>query len=686
MHEVAMFPPSSPIAVTGVERSWNPKPTTRTRTVAQRKVYGKRRTDAPRAVFDQRSPARVVERLDLKTSGEEVGEEAVEDVRVKLAEVAIEEKSTPIAPRKKDVRKKGGAGKVTRKERKDEEVEIVQSVEVEELKPTPDEEAHVQDSKPADEPENEEPEQSRTEDTETPEAITTPTLEKRYETMVEVRISPKLPAERNRRRIKACESTAETETRTSRRNKDKPAARVSSGCVTDEKANGYVRPILNEALSAAAAQSVQKFDSWAARAGNLLEVVKIAEGSYGEVYKLRLREEVCKKEMSRSKLARLKAYGDGVFKVVPLRALSGPGSKKFTSINEIVSEVKMLKYLDPIPGFARFREIHVVQGRFPESFQKAWDHYKKTKDDCLNPNPSSKRAYPDSQLWAIVEMDDAGCELEKFAWTSIFQIYDIFWGVAMALARAEEYALFEHRDLHLGNVCIRSTRPGGCMDPPTNAEITNQSSKSGFGISTLETTIIDYSLSRAQLHLSAEAEAFEIASSDLDKKQIFDAIGRDEDEIMLRNTYRYMRSQLYHGEPLKTEKSPVIPGIWAEYAPRTNLVWLLFLLQSLLKNKKPEPASSLPAPRQPLAPCSPNKSVKPTTTASKKDTKPRTTPAVAIIHNQPRVSDLKQTLEKRLASVLELLDLEHGHEDMCCAADLVAYAIDSQWLDDQDFF
>ena len=273
---------------------------------------------------------------------------------------------------------------------------------------------------------------------------------KQYETMVEVRVSPKTAARRSKQEQepekKESQDTGETGRRATRRTKpapSKPAQRQSTGFVSDQKANTYVRTILDEALSPVAAQSVQKFGSWAARAGNMLEVVKIAEGSYGEVYKLRLREEVCKKEMSKSKLARLKAYGDGVFKVVPLRAQSGPGSKKFTSIEEIVSEAKMLKYLDPIPGFARFREIHVVQGRFPESFQKAWDHYKKTKDDCLNPNPSSKRAYPDSLLWAIIEMDDAGCELEKFAWSSIFQIYDIFWGVAMALARAEEYAQFE---------------------------------------------------------------------------------------------------------------------------------------------------------------------------------------------------------------------------------------------------
>lgn len=267
----------------------------------------------------------------------------------------------------------------------------------------------------------------------------------RYETMVGVYIStrksqtgPEQQPQEHSTTTRSKRRTAATTTRTK-----KPAPRLSSGCVQDEEANEYAGRILNEAQSPIAAQGVQKFSSWAARGGNMLQVVKIAEGSYGEVYKMRLREEVCKQEMSKSKLARLRAYGDNVFKVVPLRAAKGPGSKKFTSVEEIVSETRMLRYLDPIPGFARFRDIHVVQGRFPESFQDAWDYYKKTKDDCLNPNPANKKAYADSQMWVIIEMDNAGCELEKFSWSSVFQVYDIFWGVAMALARAEEYAMFE---------------------------------------------------------------------------------------------------------------------------------------------------------------------------------------------------------------------------------------------------
>lgn len=400
------------------------------RTAGSKRVYGKRKADAPRAVFEQRSPGGGLGKNSGKGRDTDTdNKDAVDRLQAKMASVTIEE-----------------TGSVNRKERKrKEEQNIVQEPPAcrEEDKG----EESVADESHAPEPETHtgDIEEGNNQEIRTEQAPEENTITKpKSEMMVGVHIPTKPAPESDEQQVK-------NSTVTDRRKRDttiatrkkKPAARLSSGCVQDEKANEYARSILNEALSPIAAQGVQKFDSWAARGGNMLQVVKLAEGSYGEVYKLRLREEVCKQEMSKTKLARLRAYGDGVFKVIPLRAAKGAGSKKFTSVEEIVSEVKMLKYLDAIPGFARFREIHVVQGRFPESFQNAWDHYKKTKDDCMNPNPASKRAYPDSQMWAIIEMDDAGCELEKFSWSSMFQIYDIFWGVAMALARAEEYALFE---------------------------------------------------------------------------------------------------------------------------------------------------------------------------------------------------------------------------------------------------
>lgn len=154
-----------------------------------------------------------------------------------------------------------------------------------------------------------------------------------------------------------------------------------------------------------------------------------------------------------------------------------------------------------------------------------------------------------------------------------------------------------------------------------------------------------------------------------------------------------MRATLYTGTPLQTEKTPNIQGIWGDYAPRTNLVWLLFILKNLLKNRKPESSQPLAQPpRKALAPCSPNTSMERVPTLVKsKQTKDLDGAGTLMKERQTKdlhshVAGLKQTLEDRLKAVLELLDLEHGHEDMCCAADLVAYAMDSQWLAEQDFF
>ncbi|KAJ0426489.1 hypothetical protein BJY00DRAFT_298089 [Aspergillus carlsbadensis] len=622
-----------------------------TRTSGKQKVYGKRKIDAPRAVFEQRSPAKVKE----STEAERV-QDAVASLEAKLAEVRITETIVEKHERENEYSDPIYYSTESSTYILDGTRRPVQRP-LADLAPIPD-----------------------------PLRKSSPLNPKRYQTTVEVRITPRAIPDEPRGQTNGPTTEPASSKSTSKKNakKEKLPQQVSSDYVSNEKATSYVRSILNEAVSPVVAQGIQRFDAWAARAGEMLEVVKLAEGSYGEVYKLKLRENVCEKEISKSKLARLRAYGDGVFKVVPLRAQSGPGSKKFTSIEEIVAEIKMLKYLDPIPGFARFREIHVVQGRFPQAFQEAWDQYKKTKDDCLNSNPSSKRAYPDSQIWGIVEMDDAGCELEKFSWSSIFQVYDIFWGVAMALARAEEYALFEHRDLHLGNVCIRSARPDGRMDPPSDREIMRQSYSSGFGLSTLETTLIDYSLSRAELVVDEASQLVETTSSDLDKKQIFDAIGLDEDDALLRDTYRHMRAQLYSGNPLDTEKTPDVPGIWAEYAPRTNLVWLRFLLTMLLKNRKPETRkSACRATRQPLAPCTPNKDIRKAVKPGKKRETVQEMPSAEEAYD--KVSQLKKTLEDRLNAILELLDLEHGHKDMCCTADLVAFALDAQWLEERDF-
>lgn len=469
------------------------------RTVQQKRVYGKRTTTAPRAVLENGSPVRSSssESLPLdQPTGQTATDDIVKEIEVQVASITLEDKQ----------------------EQQQQNAPLPAK-----STPTPQRQYRATIRTPAT--------MKQAQLQSTPTACNQHVMPSGSASISATQRSPprRLSFTPRQPRAKATQSE-----------RQRPITRLSSGCVEDEKINAYVRQILDEASSQLAARGVQKFSSWASRSESAFDPVKIAEGSYGEVYKLRLKEDINRPNMSKSRLAKLRAYGEGVFKIVPLCAQKGPGSKKFTTIDEIAAEVKLLKLLDPIPGFARFREVHVVQGRFPPSFQSAWDIYKDTKDDCMNPNPANKRAYRDSQLWAILEMDDAGVELEKFSWSSVFQVYDIFWGVAMGLARAEEYALFEHRDLHLGNICLRSTRQDGDMQSlAASLDEKQLENSSGFGISSLETTIIDYSLSRAELRLTDDPdEKVDIASSDLDSKQLFDAVGQDEDEILLRNTYR----------------------------------------------------------------------------------------------------------------------------------------------------
>lgn len=140
-----------------------------------------------------------------------------------------------------------------------------------------------------------------------------------------------------------------------------------------------------------------------------------------------------------------------------------------------------------------------------------------------------------------------------------------------------------------------------------------------------------------------------------------------------------MRAQVYKGDPLDPDQAPNIPGQWEIYNPGTNLIWLLFLLKNLLKNRKPEKVYQVA--RKPLAGRSANgiihnkRSQSGKVTLSKACAEPKTSPT----------SDLEAKLLERLHTVGDLLDLEEAEESMCCAGDLVAFAVDSQWLGENDF-
>ncbi len=116
----------------------------------------------------------------------------------------------------------------------------------------------------------------------------------------------------------------------------------------------------------------------------------------------------------------------------------------------------------------------------------------------------------------------------------IWSVWDVFWGVAIALGKGEEEARFEvsqdagshalkgkltsllsiqHRDLHLGNICIRSAAhpvvrslsPDTTCSSPTELTTRALDPNRRLGFTDLETTIIDYTLSRANMRCKPSA-------------------------------------------------------------------------------------------------------------------------------------------------------------------------------------
>ena len=204
----------------------------------------------------------------------------------------------------------------------------------------------------------------------------------------------------------------------------------------DHEAAASTSPLRAEWLGQ---KDVRKFSSWAEELAGIFKVVKVAEGSYGEVFQLEKRD-IPSGMATTIPQQDPNAYGGCIFKLIPLRAKSCKTERQ-TSLDALVREVKMLKRMDPIPGFARFRDVTVLQGPYPLSFTEAYNDHKARKPSGSQSQLPSK--YSEKQLWAMIEMDDGGKDLEVLKRPSAFQIFDIFWLTCCTLSYAEDIAEFE---------------------------------------------------------------------------------------------------------------------------------------------------------------------------------------------------------------------------------------------------
>lgn len=383
---------------------------------------------------------------------------------------------------------------------------------------------------------------------------------------------------------------------------------------------------------------VSSFSDWADGLREDFSLVKIAEASFGEVYRLSLHPEAA--EDSSLPLSK---NDESVLKVIALTqpASTLPKSKRdreralkkaenMSKPADVASELKLLQRLSDIPGFTNFRDLRVLRGRPPGPFAEAFQAFNAAqkaanKELSIFPDPAKKASYSKDQLWAVIEMQDAGTDLEKLVAqgvsNSIWVVWDIFWQVVLALAKGEEEAEFEHRDLHLGNICVR-TPPDGFDEAAVDV------SKS-LGFTSFEATLIDYTVSRASM-IPASAASKDDADDDqvayIDLANDPHLFYGDSAEEYQYDIYRYMRGSIYYSSPYarfpndgtseeptsnedenennpqnETDENEEPPlrtppteaqmseitqqtgRSWRQFHPQTNLVWLHYILYMLLE-------------------------------------------------------------------------------------------------------
>ncbi|PMD40861.1 hypothetical protein L207DRAFT_346723 [Hyaloscypha variabilis F] len=314
--------------------------------------------------------------------------------------------------------------------------------------------------------------------------------------------------------------------------------------------------------------SPQSWGSVLSSADTTLE--KIAEASYAEVYRA------------------TNASGTSILKVMQVKVSTDPASDDTPSacaVEGLVSELSIMNVLTEVPGFVLYKEAHLIRGTPLLQIKQAWDSWVETSGKpSLFPDPES---FGPTSTFLVIELGDAGKELDQVPMEHIEQVWDVLLGVIIALARAEESHEFEHRDLHESNICVLQTGP---LNP---FAATRPARK--FGFSGLETTIIDYGLSRAKIpkppkspndsntSKSFDPSNFTIAFNDLETQDLFTSQGTTPDEKMQFDNYRRMRTFLATGSRLMSAAyvdgdSSMHGHSWSEFIPYTNVLWIRYLL------------------------------------------------------------------------------------------------------------
>lgn len=153
-------------------------------------------------------------------------------------------------------------------------------------------------------------------------------------------------------------------------------------------------------------------------------ITKIAEASFAEVYRV------------------VNPAGDSILKIISLLPPSGPGSRRKTSATaeSVCSELEVMNLMTDIYGFVEFKDAHLLRGRPSIAITNAYSAHLRENKTSEFPVPS---LYDKEQVFLVLELGDAGLDLEHFEIHDVEELWDIFLGTAEALAHGETLHKFE---------------------------------------------------------------------------------------------------------------------------------------------------------------------------------------------------------------------------------------------------
>ncbi|KJA29834.1 hypothetical protein HYPSUDRAFT_60680 [Hypholoma sublateritium FD-334 SS-4] len=288
-----------------------------------------------------------------------------------------------------------------------------------------------------------------------------------------------------------------------------------------------------------------------------MEFRKIGEASYSEVF----------------------GIGDVVLKVIPLRDESntddGPAPSDAKDVRKEIIVTRAMG--DVHDGFVKLLKTYVVRGRYPEVLLNLWDEYNERKgSESMRPD-----GFKVSQVYAIIVLPNGGPDLEAYTFcnanrTGWRQACSLFWQVAKALTHAEHLVSFEHRDLHWGQVLVKNVPTNALKSLNLNQKAMLKSDRVymddlAHGV---QATVIDLGLSR--MDAGDGSDGLEVHWTPFDD-EVFMGEGDYQFDV-----YRMMKY--------------LTKGLWEEFHPTTNILWLHYLLQKIIYSKGIKPPAT---PRKP---------------------------------------------------------------------------------------